>query len=74
LTTQTLISGPAVHVAPELREDCDRCGVTAKLTVALAQGGNLAFCGHHANRYAEHIRTIGTSITLELGFVWRGAP
>jgi hypothetical protein len=70
--TPTLLSGPAVHVAPELREHCDRCGATAKLIVTLAQGGDLAFCGHHANRYADHIRTIAAGITVEADFTWRG--
>ena len=71
--TQTLMSPPATHVAPELIERCDRCGAAAKLTVSLAAGGELAFCGHHGNRYADQILTVAAQVTVESGFDWRWA-
>jgi hypothetical protein len=71
--SQTLMSPPATHVAPELTERCDRCGAAAKLTVVLAAGGELAFCGHHGNRYAGQIVATASRVVLESGFAWRGA-
>jgi hypothetical protein len=71
--SQSLMSRPATHVAPELSERCDRCGAAAKLTVDLTAGGQLAFCGHHGNRYADTIVTIADSVVLESGFAWRGS-
>ena len=46
----TLLSPEIVTVA-SLAERCDRCGAAAKLEVVLAAGGELAFCGHHANKH-----------------------
>jgi hypothetical protein len=59
-------------VVLELTERCDRCGAAAKLTVTLRSGGGLAFCGHHANRYAEPIARLAARLTLLAGFAWRG--
>jgi hypothetical protein len=73
MMSQTLVSRPATHIAPELTERCDRCGAAAKLSVALVGGGELAFCGHHGNRYAEHILSIAARVAIESGFDWRGA-
>jgi hypothetical protein len=69
---QTLISRPAVHVAPELLERCDSCGAAGKLQVTFDGAGDLVFCGHHANRFAERINASATSVTIESGFDWRG--
>nr|WP_239161073.1 hypothetical protein [Virgisporangium ochraceum] len=33
-----------------------RCGAASKIRAFLSSGGDLAFCGHHANPYAETIR------------------
>jgi hypothetical protein len=71
--TQMLISRPAVHVVPELSERCDGCGAAAKVRVTLKGAGDLAFCGHHANRHAERIRTMAVRVSVEEGFTWRGA-
>jgi hypothetical protein len=71
---QMLISRPAVHVAPELRERCDSCGAAAKLQATFAGAGDLAFCGHHANRHAEKIAGGAAQVLIEAGFAWRGAP
>jgi hypothetical protein len=70
---QTLNSQPAVHVADELGERCDRCGAAAKLRATITGTGSLAFCGHHANRYADRISVTAERIDVESGFAWRGA-
>jgi hypothetical protein len=67
------MSRPATHVAPELTERCDRCGAAAKLSVAFTAGGELAFCGHHGNRYADHILSMASRVVIESGFDWRWA-
>ena len=69
--SQTLISQPAVHVAPELLERCDSCGAAAKLLATLGTG-ELVFCGHHANRYADRIVATARQVVIESGFEWRG--
>jgi hypothetical protein len=70
--SHTLMSRPATQVTPELTERCDKCGAAAKLSVALTAGGELAFCGHHGNSYAETILASADSVVLETGFAWRG--
>jgi hypothetical protein len=72
--TQTLMSRPVTNVVPELVEQCDKCGAQAKLGVQLTAGGELTFCGHHGNRYAEHLLPIARQVTIETGYAWRGAP
>jgi len=37
-------------------------------------GGTLAFCGHHANRYAGVITSVAAQLTIQDGFAWRGSP
>ena len=70
--TPMLISRPAVHVAPELAgEHCDRCGAAAKLTVTFDGAGDLSFCGHHANRFADRIAASAEKVVVESGFEWR---
>jgi hypothetical protein len=70
--TNSVVSGPTVTVAAELTERCDRCGAAGKLRAFLPAGGELTFCGHHANRYAENIRESAARIVVESGFGWRG--
>ena len=62
----------ATLTSPELtRADrCDRCGAAAKLEVKLVSGGELTFCGHHANRHGDDLVRIGERIVLEEGFDW----
>ncbi len=72
--SQTLMSRPATQVAPELTERCDKCGAAAKVVVSLTAGGELAFCGHHGNRYAVTILASADRVLMEDGFDWRGAP
>jgi hypothetical protein len=54
----------------EMTERCDRCGAAAKLAVVLPGGGQLAFCGHHANKHAGEIARIAEKVTVEDGFDW----
>jgi hypothetical protein len=71
---QTLITRPAVHVVPELLERCDSCGAAAKLRASFASAGELSFCGHHGNRYADRIAATADRVVVESGFQWRGGP
>ncbi|MGA5303509.1 DUF7455 domain-containing protein [Nucisporomicrobium flavum] len=68
----TAVLSPQIVVAPSLTERCDSCGAAAKLEIALASGGNLAFCGHHANKYAGRLAPMAAKATLEDGFEWAG--
>jgi hypothetical protein len=66
----TTLLSPEITTAASLVERCDRCGAAAKLEVALTSGGELAFCGHHAGKYAGEIARIAVKITVEDGFDW----
>jgi hypothetical protein len=70
--TQTLLP-PRLEVVPSMSERCDRCAAAAKLHITLAVGGDLVFCGHHANRHTEEILGKATLVVAEEGFVWNGA-
>jgi hypothetical protein len=67
---QVLMSRPETRVVPELVERCDSCGAAAKVHVELASGGELSFCGHHANRYSDRIAATAGSVVVESGFTW----
>jgi hypothetical protein len=67
----TLLS-PEITTVGELTERCDRCGAAAKLEVVLGTGGELAFCGHHANKHAAEFTPLAAQIRLEDGFEWAG--
>jgi hypothetical protein len=71
--TQMLVNGPTVTVATALTERCDRCGAAAKVRIVVA-AGELAFCGHHANRYSENVNAVAEQVVVESGFAWQGAP
>ena len=62
---------PVLDVVVELTERCDRCGAAAKLTATMDEGG-LAFCGHHANRYADGIARAAARIQVLPDFRWAG--
>jgi hypothetical protein len=68
----TSLLSPEITTAGSLSERCDRCGAAAKLEVVLTGGGQLAFCGHHANKHAHRIAPLATKITVEDGFDWAG--
>lgn len=65
---------PLLVSVPELTDRCDRCGAAAKLTVTLRGGGDLSFCGHHANRYGGELVSRAAHATTEDGFTWRPYP
>jgi hypothetical protein len=68
------LTPPAGSLAwPAVEERCDRCNAAAKLRLTLAGGGELVFCGHHANRYAEELVKIAVQYAVEPDFIWRGA-
>ena len=69
----TTVMSPEIVVSDSLAERCDRCGAAAKLELALAGGGSLAFCGHHANKYADDLVKITVDYTVEPDFTWRGS-
>ena len=68
----TTLMSPEIVTLASLVERCDRCGAAAKLAVVLAAGGELAFCGHHANKHAAEVARIASRITVEDGFAWAG--
>jgi hypothetical protein len=61
-----------VTVAAGFTERCDHCGAAGKLHATLLAGGELTFCGHHANRFAARLMETAGMIMVELGFGWRG--
>ena len=71
--TPTLTPPPATVAPPAADERCDRCNAAAKLRVRLAGGGELVFCGHHANKYAEDLVKITGEFATDPDFSWRGA-
>jgi hypothetical protein len=71
--TQTVATDPTVTVTADLTERCDRCGAAGKVRVFLPAGGDLTFCGHHANNHAATIRAQADRIVVESGFGWRSA-
>lgn len=66
----TPVLSPEIIKVDSLTERCDRCSAAARLTVTLASGGDLAFCGHHANRHHEDITRVAERVVLEDGFAW----
>ena len=70
----TLLTPSQVDTVSSLPDRCDGCGAAAKLGVTLTAGGQLTFCGHHANRMAGNIARIALRISVEEGFEWAGKP
>ncbi|GIM92349.1 DUF7455 domain-containing protein [Paractinoplanes toevensis] len=68
----TSLLSPEITTVAELTDRCDRCSAAAKLVVTLTSGGELAFCGHHANRHHDDIVRVGERIQLEEGYEWAG--
>jgi hypothetical protein len=71
--SQTLKSRPVTRVVPHLVDRCDRCSAAARMSVRLSAGGELAFCGHHGNRFTDQILALADRVSVESGFAWRGA-
>jgi hypothetical protein len=68
------LTPPAGSVAGTAADErCDRCNAAGKLRLTLAGGGELVFCGHHANRYAEDLVKIAVQYAADPEFSWRGA-
>lgn len=70
--TPTLTPSETVAV-PAADERCDRCSAAGKLRIMIAGGGELVFCGHHANKYAEDLVKIAVQVAPDSDFTWRGA-
>jgi hypothetical protein len=68
----TSLLSPEMTTGGTSADRCDRCGAAAKLAIVLAGGGELAFCGHHANKHAAGIAGVASRITVEDGFDWAG--
>ena len=45
---------------------CDRCGAAAVLRAALATGGELLFCGHHAREHGPRLHRQQARLTIEI--------
>jgi hypothetical protein len=71
--TPTLTPPPATVAYPGADERCDRCSAAAKLRVMIAGGGELVFCGHHANKYADKLVKIAVQVAVDPEFSWRGS-
>jgi hypothetical protein len=68
------LTPPAGNLAGTAADErCDRCNAAGKLRLTLAGGGELVFCGHHANRYAEDLVKIAVQYAADPEFSWRGA-
>lgn len=70
--TPTLTPPPATVAIPAADERCDRCNASGKLRITTAGGGQLVFCGHHANKYAEQLVKIAVQVAVDPEFTWRG--
>ena len=68
----TTLLSPEITSVDSLTERCDRCGAAARLNVTLANGGELAFCGHHGNKHAVELVRRAVRIRVEDGFRWTG--
>jgi hypothetical protein len=67
------LTPPGTVASPGADERCDRCNASGKLRVMTAGGGQLVFCGHHANKYAEKLVQIAVQVAVDPEFSWRGA-
>jgi hypothetical protein len=70
--TPTLMPQPAAAAPPAADERCDRCSAAGKLRIVIAGGGELVFCGHHANKYAPDLVRITVEAAVAPDFTWRG--
>ncbi len=46
---------------------CDRCGAAAVVRVILAGGGELLFCGHHANAHSARLSELAAVVQDQRG-------
>jgi hypothetical protein len=61
--TPTLTPPPETAAPPSAGDRCDRCGAAAAVRAVLPGGGDLVFCNHHANRFADGLEKVAVSIT-----------
>ena len=71
--TPTLTPPPEAPASPAAEDRCDRCNAAGKLRIVLAGGGDLVFCGHHANRFAPQLVKIAVEVVSAPDFTWRRA-
>jgi len=71
--TPTLTPPPEAAAPPAAEERCDRCNAAGKLRLVLAGGGELVFCGHHANKFAPDLIKIAVEAIPAPDFQWRGS-
>jgi len=71
--TPTLTPPPEAAAPPAAEERCDRCSAAGKLRIVLAGGGDLVFCGHHANEFAPELVKIAVEVIAAPDFDWRGS-
>lgn len=55
----TVMTSPATLTAADR---CDRCGAAAAVRVTLASGGELLFCGHHANQHVARLEEMAAVV------------
>jgi hypothetical protein len=70
--TPTITPPPEAAAPPAAEERCDRCSAAGKLRIVLAGGGELIFCGHHANKFAPDLVKIAVEVVAAPDFAWRG--
>jgi hypothetical protein len=68
----TTLLSPQIVTVDSMTERCDNCNAAARLEMTLTNGGSLAFCGHHANKYAVELVRLASKVELETGFEWAG--
>ena len=56
------LTPPSEITVPSAGERCDRCGAAAKVRAVLPAGGDLVFCGHHANKYAAGLEKVAVVV------------
>lgn len=69
---RTTLLSPEIVTVDSMTERCDSCNAAARLQMTLTNGGSLAFCGHHSNKYAVELARLASKVELETGFVWAG--
>jgi hypothetical protein len=68
----TTLLSPEIVTVDSLIDRCDSCNAAARMEMDLISGGSLAFCGHHANKYAVELVRLASKVGLESGFEWAG--
>jgi len=52
----------AVPAALTTADRCDRCGAAAVVRAVLPKGGELLFCGHHANEHSTRLEEMAAVV------------